>query len=227
MWGLPIPNIGFRSKAGKSRSCPTETFLLNTLRRKSENHGSVQSTDANLGHWSEFLMIKRAEKPSAHVEVVPVTPEQELILANLLELYAHDFSEFHDVAIGADGRFGYNSLPLYWSEPGRHPFLAWVYGELAGFVLVKRGSEFSANQDIWDMTDFFVLRGYRRRGIGTQIAHEVWKNFPGSWEVRVMQSNAAGQQFWAHAISTFTDEAAQPVLAEKDGKSWNIFLFES
>jgi len=36
------------------------------------------------------------------------------------------FSEFHDLEIGADGRFGYEHLPLYCSEPGRHPFLAWL-----------------------------------------------------------------------------------------------------
>jgi hypothetical protein len=34
------------------------------------------------------------------VEVIQAAPEQEPIMANLLELYAHDFSEFHDVAIG-------------------------------------------------------------------------------------------------------------------------------
>ena len=44
-------------------------------------------------------------------------------MANLLELYAHDFSEFHNVEIGEDGKFGYQALPLYWSEPDRHPFL--------------------------------------------------------------------------------------------------------
>ncbi len=174
-----------------------------------------------------LLMIKRGEKPSAHVEVAPARPEQQPILANLLELYAHDFSEFHDVAIGADGRFGYKSLPLYWSELGRHPFLAWVEGELAGFVLVKRGSEFSGNDAVWDMAEFFVLRGYRRRGIGTQIAHQVWKRFPGMWEVRVMQSNVAGCDFWARAISGFTGTAADPVQVGKDGTGWKVFSFES
>src|SRR5216684_2740960 len=85
---------------------------------------------------AHVTMIKRAEKPSAHIEVIPARPEQESILANLLELYAHDFSEFHDLELGADGRFGYHCLPLYWSEPGRHPFLVWVEGKLAGLVLV-------------------------------------------------------------------------------------------
>jgi hypothetical protein len=49
-------------------------------------------------------MTKQAQKPFAHIEVIPAAPEQAPILANLLELYAHDFSEFHDVVIGADGR---------------------------------------------------------------------------------------------------------------------------
>jgi hypothetical protein len=47
---------------------------------------------------------------STQIEVVSAAPGEEPILANLLELYAHDFSEFHEVEIGVDGRFGYKSL---------------------------------------------------------------------------------------------------------------------
>jgi predicted acetyltransferase len=170
-------------------------------------------------------MTGRTGEPSAHIEVLPAAPEQQTILANLLELYAHDFSEFHDVEIGEDGRFGYSSLPLYWSEPGRHPFLVWVDGKLAGFVLVKRGLGVSCNRTIWDMAEFFVLRGYRRRRIGTHIAHEVWRRLPGSWEVRVMESNVSAQHFWAQAIAMFTGETADPVRVEHGGRGWKVFSF--
>jgi predicted acetyltransferase len=168
-----------------------------------------------------------AERPSAHIEVIPARPEQEPILANLLELYAHDFSEFHDLELGADGRFGYSRLPLYWSEPSRHPFLVWVDGKLAGLVLVKRGSEVSGNETVWDMAEFFVLRGYRRRGVGTKVAHQVWRRFGGLWEVRVMESNSPACDFWAHAISILTGQAIQPVRVERDGQCWTLFSFES
>jgi predicted acetyltransferase len=174
-----------------------------------------------------FSTMERAEKPFAHIEVIPARPEQELILANLLESYAHDFSEFHELELGSDGRFGYGGLPLYWSEPGRHPFLVWVEGKLAGLILVKRGSGVSGDETVWDVAEFFVLRGYRRRGIGTQIAHEVWRRFPGLWEVRVMESNIVARDFWAHAISTLTGQTIQPVRVEKDGQSWTLFSFES
>jgi predicted acetyltransferase len=127
-------------------------------------------------------MTTLADMPFGQVEIIPAATEQEPILANLLELYAHDFSEFHDVQIGADGKFGYKNLPLYWNDPRRHPFLVHVDKNLAGFVLLKKGSEISGDENAWDITEFFILRGYRRRGVGTHIAHELWRRLPGSWE---------------------------------------------
>jgi predicted acetyltransferase len=154
-------------------------------------------------------MTKPSEELSTELEVIPATAEQQPTLANLLELYADDFSEFHPLEIGASGRFGYPSLPLYWSEPGRYPLLIRMGGNLAGFVLVKRGSEVSGNLTVWDMAD------------------EVWRRFPGPWEVRVMQSNLSAHHFWECAISAFAGEAPHPVFAEKGGKHWKLYSFNS
>ncbi len=57
-------------------------------------------------------MTLHGEATFPRVEVIPAAQAQERILANLLELYAHDFSEFRNLEIGEDGRFGYCSLPL-------------------------------------------------------------------------------------------------------------------
>ena len=172
-------------------------------------------------------MTDKGEMDSPRVEVVAATPEQEPVLANLLELYVHDFSEFLDLDIGEDGRFGYPSLPLYWSEPGRHPFLIRMDGKLAGLALVKRGSEVSGGDAVWDMAEFFVLRGCRGRGVGTLAAHQVWRRFPGAWEVRVMQRNTLARRFWSRAISTFAGEAIHPVRIERNGEPWDLFSFQS
>lgn len=161
------------------------------------------------------------------VAVIPAVSSQEAILANLLQLYAHDFSEFHEVELGDDGRFHYQHLPLYWREPNRHPFLVCVDDKLAGFVLVKQGSEISNNECAWDMSEFFVLRAYRRRGIGTEIAHAVWRRFPGPWEVRVIESNRPAHLFWERAISSFTGFAIPCAQLEKDGMRWSVFAFQS
>jgi predicted acetyltransferase len=164
---------------------------------------------------------------SAHVEVIPAAPQQEPIMANLLELYVHDFCEFRDLELGEDGRFGYPSLSLYWSEPDHHPFLIRMNGKLAGLALVKRAFGVSGSGAVWDMAEFFVIRGCRRVGIGTQAAHEVWTRFPGPWEVRVMQTNVSAERFWSDAISTFVGEVIHPVRIEYHGDCWSLFSFES
>jgi predicted acetyltransferase len=172
-------------------------------------------------------MTQRGDKAVPHLEILPAALEQAPIIANLLELYAHDFSEFRNLDMGEDGRFGYPALPLYWSEPDRHPFLIRMNGELAGLVLVKKGSEVSGNGAAWDMAEFFVVRGCRRRGAGTQAAHAVWRRFPGPWEIRVMQANVSAQHFWAAAISKFVGEVIQPVPIDFHGERWALFIFES
>jgi predicted acetyltransferase len=173
------------------------------------------------------VVTKRADGRSAYIEVIPAARDQQPILSNLLELYVHDLSECHDLELGADGRFGYKHLPLYWGESNRYPFLVKMDGKLAGLVLVKRGSDISSDETVWDMAEFFVVRGCRRRGVGTEIAHEVWRRFPGSWEVRVMESNHSAHQFWEWAIAVFAGEAIRSVRVEKGGKCWRVFSFES
>src|SRR5215472_17257117 len=160
----------------------------------------------------------------ARIEVIAATKDQAPVLANLLELYAHDFSQFHRIELGPDGRFGYKDLPLYWTEPGRHPFLIRADGKLAGFVLVKKKS---ADSSTWDMAEFFVARAYRRQGVGAAAARQVWPRFPGQWEVRVMGMNESAQLFWQRVISEFAGAGVQPVIQLKSGKQWRVFSFES
>lgn len=167
------------------------------------------------------------DTPPAQIELVLATPDQAPILANLLELYAHDFSEFYPVEIGTDGRFGYQALPLYWSQPDRYPFLVKADGKLAGLAFVKKSFAAADTGIVWDIAEFFVLRAYRRQGIGTTLAHLLWHRFPGQWEVRVMQANIAGINFWQHAITAFTGTAIAPVQMQKDGATWHIYAFKS
>jgi predicted acetyltransferase len=161
------------------------------------------------------------------IEIVPAQAEQEPIFANLLELYIHDFSELIDVKLGEDGRFGYADLSSYWSEPNRYPFIIKTDGQLAGFALVRRGSEMSDDSDVWDMTEFFVIRGVRRRGVGMKAAHAIWKQFPGKWEVRVIDRNEKALKFWGCAIKEFLGRAIEPTPFDKDGAGWHVFEFDA
>ncbi len=163
----------------------------------------------------------------SQVQVVAAARDESVVVANLFQLYAHDFSEFHDVEIGDNGRFGYEKLPLYWSEPNRHAFLLRCGQRLAGFALLKKGSEITKRENVWDMAEFFVLRRYRRYGVGTEAARQIWTRFPGQWEIRVMASNKAAYKFWAHAISTVLGEVISPIRVEIGDRNWYVFSFNA
>ena len=164
---------------------------------------------------------------STTVEVTRATQEGQAVLSNLYQLYIHDFTEFIEQPLGNDGRFDYDPLPPYWTEPDRFPFIVRVDRKLAGFALVKKGSDFSGRADVWDMADFFLVRGVRGKGIGYSVAKSIWRQFPGPWEVRVITTNVPARRFWAKAISRFLGQAIEPKLVTKGEETRYLFLFES
>jgi predicted acetyltransferase len=170
-------------------------------------------------------MIGHAEP--LRVELLPATLVQKPLLAELLQLYAHEFSEFHPIVLDADGRFHYPHLDAYWQDDGRFPFLATVDGELAGFAFVQQGSQISGDKSVWDLAEFFVVRAHRRRGVGSSLAQKIWRRFPGRWEVRVMQANRSAFLFWSAAIQEFTRHPAAATSFEKGAVLWHLFAFES
>jgi predicted acetyltransferase len=164
---------------------------------------------------------------STGLELIRAGAEHQSTLANLLELYIHDFSELMPVDLGEDGRFGYKNLSLYWSDDFRLPFLARLDGKLVGFALVTRTSEPFGDGQVWDMAEFFVLRRYRHRGIGTELAAEVWRRCPGPWHVRVMEKNISARSFWESSIAQFTGATAHSSKFVVDGLPWCLFCFDS
>jgi predicted acetyltransferase len=157
----------------------------------------------------------------ATVDVAPV-------LANLMELYIHDMSEIFHVTVGPDGRFGYEPLQLYWTEPdSRFAFLIKADNQLAGFALVTRGSPASDDPEDLDVAEFFVLRAYRRSGVGRRAAIALWNSVPGQWVVRVSEANRSGVPFWRKIIQSYTSGAFVERTRPGEPHSWRVFRFGS
>ena len=128
--------------------------------------------------------------------------EDKPIIQRMLELYQYDFSEFEGTDLDAHGCFGYPYLDLYWLEPTRLPFLVRVDGQLAGFVLVNEKTYLESSE--WGISEFFIMRKYRRKGVGKFAAFSVFEQIRGKWEVHELQSNAPSQVFWRRIIAEYT-----------------------
>jgi predicted acetyltransferase len=161
---------------------------------------------------------------SEDVVLAPAAPADSALLANLLELYLHDLSEAFPIELGPDGRFGYDELPLYWSEPERRfPFLIRYGSRVVGFVLVAALDE----PKVFDVAEFFVLRRFRRFGVGRRAAFLVWDRLPGRWTVRVSLGNKGALRFWADVIAEYTNGAATDVERPGTPNRWRVFSFDN
>ena len=133
------------------------------------------------------------------VELTQVAYGDKEVLRRLMEFYDYDFSEILGWDVNEHGAFGYRHFDQYWTDPDRHPLFIRVDGRLAGFALVSSGEPH-------DMAEFFVMRKYRRGGVGTDAARAIFKRFPGAWQVREEEANVDAIHFWRHAIPVSFDE---------------------
>lgn len=165
---------------------------------------------------------------TGEVTIEPVTERDRTLLANLLELYLHDMSEIFEIHVGPDGRFGYEYLPAYWSQPeSRFAFLLRVAGEVAGFALVTRGSPATDDPDALDLSEFFVLRSFRRSGVGRHAAPLLWDRLPGPWVVRVSEKNHWALPFWESTVGDYTGGAYDETRHAGKTHMFRVFLFRS
>jgi predicted acetyltransferase len=117
----------------------------------------------------------------------------------LVQLYIYDLVG-ERWGVEADGTFGSRAWHRrFWARRGRHHFVIRVGRKLAGFALVCDRAHF-AGAGVQEIAEFFVLRTYRRRGVGTDAALRLFGRFPGRWEIAELTWNVAARRFWRPLI---------------------------
>src|SRR4051794_34558578 len=111
------------------------------------------------------------------ISLIPATKAERPTLENLMQLYIYDWSELRLLDVAADGRFPEYPLHAYWEDAWRHPLLIRVDGRLAGFALVSERSRLTGASRVFDMAEFFVMRRFRRKGVGLAAASVAFDRF--------------------------------------------------
>jgi predicted acetyltransferase len=93
-----------------------------------------------------------------------------------------------------------------------------------GFALVRvRHPLASAAVPSHTMAEFFVARGWRRRGIGRAAVRLIFDRFAGQWHVMEDLRNTGAVQFWRRAVREYT----QGVYQERAGNGEIHQYFDS
>ncbi|HEY9217585.1 MAG TPA: acetyltransferase [Phenylobacterium sp.] len=164
------------------------------------------------------------------VTLEPAQPHHAVAIANMMQLYTHDFSEQwagqDRGELGEDGLFdAYPYLDSYWSEPDRVPLLIRNAGALAGFCLLNRHAHGAQPVDR-NMAEFFVVRKHRSAGVGAAAASLAFAAYPGVWEVAVARRNLRALPFWRRTIETLPNLRDLHELTDATDWDGTIFRFQ-
>lgn len=151
------------------------------------------------------------------VELIQTGPEHIELIRNLYQFYAYESSDWEQEDVEADGRFYIHDehLARYWQEPQWSANLILVEGYIAGFLLVERSEVVGIEAQ--ELADLFILKRYRRKGIGAALATQVLMSGEGDWLVRFYDQDETSQGFWRSVL----DHLPRPVQAielEDDGE---------
>lgn len=135
-----------------------------------------------------------------HIELIPTTADQAPLIANLYQFYAYESSDWEEEEIEADGRYYIHEphLQRYWQDAGWGASLILVDGFIAGFLLIERSE--LPGIDAHEFADLFILKKYRRQGIGRALAQQVM-NDGGTWLVRFYGGDEQAAGFWRRVLA--------------------------
>jgi predicted acetyltransferase len=137
-------------------------------------------------------------------KLIPASKEYRVALQNLMQFYIYDFSEYVNCDVEEDGLFkAYPNLEEYWKvENQRFPYIIKKDESYIGFVLVRFIE--STERRYFSIAEFFIMRKYRRKGIGSSVAKEIFDLHKGQWEVYQRENNKPAQVFWTKIIDEYT-----------------------
>jgi predicted acetyltransferase len=157
--------------------------------------------------------------------ITKIGPESDVLLRNLFEHYIHDMSEWFEIDTKPDGSYSYDTSSVW--ENGYDAYLAKVGNSIAGFALVGSAIEWVGDIGVHDVREFFVIRRFRRSGIGQRMATLLWNEIPGEWLVRVLESNVPAVLFWRTAISSHAHGSFAEENRIVNGRPWLFFRLVS
>lgn len=139
------------------------------------------------------------------IELLMVDPSQPEIKVfdHLLQLYEYEFSDITKLEVNRQGLYTNQELEKNLAEHTCQPILLRFKKKWAGLAVVNLKSYLSDDPHVRDIAEFFVMKIYRKRHLGQEMAHELFNLFPGKWEIRQLPEAKEARAFWLKVLDRF------------------------
>ena len=161
------------------------------------------------------------------ISIKRIGSDEKDTLANLLEKYNYEFSQYDKRQFDNNGLFGYKYLNNYFTEQGRFAYFIFVDDTLAGFALINKYKECDRPVD-WSIAEFFVSYNFRRQGVATEAVRHIFNIHKGWWHIKYHKKNVASVVLWNMIAKMYSDDYELCIGDEPfdDGTEASVLFFE-
>lgn len=143
------------------------------------------------------------------ITILPATLVDYPLIKNMGRFYVYDMSRYcgftsdeYSWALPQDGLYETGDYKKYFTEADQKAYLVKVNEEIAGFALLNKVG--THDKIDWNMGEFFIIARFQNKGVGGQVAKQIWQSHTGLWEVSVIPENKPALIFWRKVINEFT-----------------------
>lgn len=136
------------------------------------------------------------------------SPTDRAWLTNVYPLYLHDLPEFDNgyYHLNEQGLWEPDHLPSWLNEQDYWPLLILVDNQRVEFALINQApSPYMTLGVDYRMSEFFILRSWRRNTVGYRTADMIFNRFRGQWELSVLPRNLGALAFWRRIVAAYTN----------------------
>jgi len=163
-----------------------------------------------------ILSVRLSKYIMAEFELIEINPQQDAVLRQLGQFYFYDFSEIEGDWVDENGRFTEINTERFWTLPGARAFLCRVDGHWAGFAMISQRSFLVDVPQANVVEEFFVMRQYRRRGVGIGMANRLFDLVSGEWHLAQTPNNDKARKFWHQVVRQRTEEPVEEHQLDDD-----------
>lgn len=147
-------------------------------------------------------------KKQTTIQLVKVTEKNKSLLFNLMQLYLYDLSVYFNFKINNNGIYEYDHFEDYFIDSNYIPYFIYSDNELVGFVLLNDYSPITnTHENIINVSEFFILKLYRKQGLGEMTFQALLEMHKGVWTIKPAAFSKEANAFWETIINKHIDSA--------------------
>jgi predicted acetyltransferase len=158
------------------------------------------------------------------LEICPRREEDKTVIWNLFQFYCYDTSTEDECDVEESGTYSLSPkyFAQYWTLPTWSARLLRWEGAVAGFALLEDSDALPGGMEL---ADLFVMRRFRRHGIGREVVSYFMSERKLPWTVVVFDEAVEAKAFWS-SIFKLPQFAPLRQIPDPDGRNVTVHVLE-